>query len=423
MSNQLNPQQDTASLIAEKIGSYYHILQEKKEMHKIIREVAEEKLLDYYIEENMEEAVEELKELLETGQISEEEAIEAYGKLREKALFNMDRFYKFDDILLGYKSRSTKIWDESFDEVLRENKVLHRVKKVLKKEEQRYNIASFALPNEKYMKIHESLNLSKEEKAAASDALKEEQKALKKELQLQSFDEVISAFKSNKEVLSSLQEIYEKDRANLFELMIKENLSEVAANEEGTMSFKMFERFAGYDTEKIAKQKIEKKFVFFYAQREDGTVECKDWFTGETFSFTKSATHDGHVLSFRKNTLSIDGVELETPDIKDVSLFKKSDYKEIEKLKWQVAYGTVEMNGLDFLAQCKTSTTLVEKMIDEGKLPPNVLDRFRYMGKEEDIQLIFEMIEEEADNNRKFFFVKKRQKRAARYERLQRREA
>ena len=423
MSNQMTEIPETASLIAEKIGSYYHILQEKKELHKIIREVAEAKLLDYYIEENMEEDLEELQELLETGQISEEEAAETYEKMRKRALFLIDRHYKFDDILLGYKSRSTKIWDDAFNEILLEKKILHKAKSVLKKDEARFNIAKFASPNDKYLKIHESLGLSKEEKADIDAQLDEERKALKKELQLQSFDELIATFKENKKTLQSLETLYEQDRDSLFKLMTTENLTEVAADDEGTLSFKLFERASGYDTAKIAEATIEKKFLYFYAIDSSGTVSCKDWFTKETFSFSKETMHDGHRILEKHGTIYVDDTALMAPDIQDVSLLKKNDYKEIEKLKWSVAYGEIPLNGLDYLKQCKTSTSLVEKLIDEGTLPPNVLDRYRYMGKEEDIKLIFEMIEQEADNNRKFFFVKKRQKRVARYERLQRREA
>lgn len=423
MSNQTAQYDDTAAMIAEKIGSYYHILQERKELHKIIREVAEEKLLDHYIAETFEEDVEELEELLNEGQISEKEALVAYGKLREKALFSIESFYKFDDVLLGYKSRATKVWDESFNAVLLEKELVPFAKTVLKKEEARFNIASFALPNDKYLKIHETLNLSKDEKASASEAAKELRLEQKKQLQLKSMDELILLFKSNKETLKTLEAIYEKDRETLFTLMLKEDLTEVAANEEETLHFKLFERAAGYDTHKIAKSRVKKKFLFFYAIRGDGTVECKDWFTGETFTFTVDITHDGHRISFKEDTLYVDGHTLTTPDMEDVSLLKKKDYKEIEKLQWKVAHGDVEMSGIDFLLQCKTSSTLIEKLIDDGQLPPNVLDKYRYIGNVDDIKLIFEMIEEDADNNRKFFFVKKRQKRTARYEKLLRLQA
>lgn len=421
--NQMEPYPDTASMIAEKIGSYYHVLQERKELHQLIRDVAEEKLLEHYMDEHYEEDLEEINELLEDGQISENEAEEMVENLRKKALFNIDSFYKFDDVLLGYKSRATKVWDESFNEVLREKKLLPLVKTVLKKDELRYNIASFTRPNEKYLKIHESLNMSKEEKAMANEEAKELLKAQKKQLQLKSMDEIILLFKNNKEALKTLENIYEKDRKDLFELMTKEELTEVPANEEGTLFFKIFERSGGYDTTEIANNDIEKKFVYFYAVKSDGSVECKDWFSGETFTFTVDTTHNGHRLSYKDEVLYVDGAALTTPNLADVSLLKKSDYKEIEKLKWNVAYGTLKIPGLDFLENCKTSSTLVEKLIADGELSPSVLDEYRYIENEQSIKLVFEMIEEDSDNNRKFFFVKKRQKQAAQYEKRRSREA
>lgn len=395
----------TPESIAKKIADYYGELKERETLHGLIREVAEENLLDFFIENEMESELIDLKDQWEDGTITEEEYEEEKIKLRDTAKIRIDNTYVFEGLMLKYKKRTSWSWKKELDEELEDIGCLHLCKDVLKSSEARHNIAMFKLPNDKYIRIHNHLKESKEEKKDRKVAEEEALAENRKLLQLKSMEELMLLFKENKEELSKLEEMYQNDREELFEEMEKKNLSEVFGNEEETLSFKMLERTGGYDTKEIVQNNILKKFLFSFHFLDDGKVECKDWYTGETFSFLKETEHDGHTISIQDTTLFVDGQMLETPELEN--LFKKKDIKEIVAKKLFVSYGELEISGTDFLKTCKTSSTKVEKLVEEGKLKLSVYDQYRYVKDEKDMSLVFEVVEEESDVKRRTYFHKR----------------
>lgn len=397
----------TAQKIATKIFSYYNEMKEREALHKLIREVTEEKVLDHYIETKMQEKYEPLEDQLMAGLISEEEFNQAKIDLRPLAKRWMDESFIFEGHILKYKVRKAWSWSAELDEELEDIGCLHVVKEVLVSQENRHDLLAYKLPESKYVRIYNHLNDSTEEKKTrkANDAEKLNEN--KKQLQLKNMEEILMLFKENKEALKKLEEQYEKDRAKLMAEMEEKDLELVLADEEGTVGFKLLGRTGGYSTADIAMGTVDKKFLFTYKEGEDGKIEAKDWYTGKSFELLGDTLHDGHTLLLDKDVLHVDGIPLYSPDLADFKELSKKHIKSIVAANLHVAYGTLEIDGSTFLKTCKTSTSKIEQLVEEGKLPLSTLEKHRHIASEDDISVFFEMVESEADVQRRTFFHKR----------------
>lgn len=413
-SNHNNFPQDENPIeeLVKKIESYYNELKQRKNLHKIIREVSEEKILDKKIAEDFEEELEALNDKLDNDLISEESFNEELEELREKAKNQIDTTYLYDDVILKYKKRTSWSWKEEFNEVLLDLGRLHECKTILKSDEKHFDIADFRLPDEKYIKIYEQLQATKEQKKIQKELEKEKDFENKKQLQLKDMDELISIFKENKIELNKLNKMYDKDRDKLLKAMIKQDIEEISSDK--GISFKTHDRATGYDNISIMNSTINKKILFTVKVLNEKEIECKDWFTKETFILKNSIEHDGHKVHLKDGKLFVDETPLYTPKKEEVDFLKKKDIKEIEKDQYALFYGTVPIDGLDFLMSRKTSSSKVEELIDKNALEPNVMKEYRYINSENDMNVFFEMIDEESDNQRKTVFFDKLSQRGQR---------
>lgn len=398
--------------IALDIHKYYDKLNERKDFQKLVREVAEEYILGKTIEEELPIELEEHRQAVDNGEFNEEEQNENYSRLLAKAKKLIEKTYISDGIVLKYKKRTNWHWKDEFDDELEAIGCLHLAKKITSFEENRYDIAEFALPAKPSLRVTNKSKLSKTQKEQKKIKDAELRKQEKDILQKKSLEELVLLFKRNKTEIDKLEKTYKADREILLATMEKEKVEVAMADEEGLFTVKMTELSGGYNTEELFFSTIDKRFFFLFALTENGEVYCEDLYAATSFTFSKQIDHEGHAITFSNGILSVDGVPLHTPPLDELKGLKKKDITYIEENLLTPAIGTVEVDGPDFFKSCKTASTQVEKLIDDGKLHPNVLKDFREIQSLDDITVHFEMIEDDTRALRSSIFRQKNNRRS-----------
>lgn len=363
--------QRTSQIIIDEIASYYPEMTDRKTIHEVIKEVAKEKMNKLGVDDYLHNGV----------------------------------------IMQNKKDPNYTLKEDELNEEAENRGFLHSIKKINKEHETRYNIVDFKRPASKYVRIHNSI--PKETKAELDEKNEAFIKNEKERLTKKDWNEFILAFKENNKKKKQLEERYEKDRKELMHTMIKEDENKIYATEgvnKGKTSFSLLDKKADYNMKDMLFSEIEKRFLFSFKANSSNIITVKDWYTSDVFEFESDSTylHDGHTIEFQHGTLLVDGIHLESEDLDETKVIKKKNKKELMKNNEYLVSGLVPVAGSDFLKSLPSSSSKIQHLIEKGIITEKEFKSFRFIEKEEDFGLKFEMITEESDSERRSFFHQRR---------------
>lgn len=316
---------------------------------------------------------------------------------------------------LHYKRKSDYTWKkEEFNEELEDNGgqyLLAKAKKVDKHvtsflhvivqnedgTEEKHDMSYFALAPEAYVRPYPKgvRKKKKNENQDTNDQPLSEEELYYDQLMKQSIEEVVTAYKLDKMDFEEAKNRYEQLKKALLQAMMSEDLEDVQS-EMG--KFTILYKAPSYDLTAIIGHRFTKTLAYQVVNNE-GTLEVTDLFSKETRPLPLDTPFvlDEHTLLFTEKGLEVDGQRLFMHTENDGSMF---------------ASGETEIDSATLLRQLPFSTQDIERLIDDGLLHPKTLDRFRYVASIDDLNVHFEIIEEDTHNARIEMFMRRQSRRA-----------
>lgn len=337
-----------------------------------------DEILNYYPEVRYQKnRLEVMKEFLKEGyeglkQIAEEEG-------NELDVLNIN------GILVREKVRKNYTWSKDFLEEMVDLGKAHLILTMGNKLNKRFDLRDFELPkNPENKRLKNTLRKTPHEALQEEVSLKEEQNIWK----ATPYEELVEMYMRYKKRYDLKNSQYEADREILFRLMKEEGTEDVTG-------FSIVDETTKYDFQKMYNVELQERLQLAT--------------NGEVFVDLLTDT------IIELNPDELEGVEVVKKRFQKPRLLKLGEMLGDE---FQFIEGyRIEEN---ILSRFKVSTSKVEEAVDEGFLNPMVLKTEKLIEKEEDIQLVFEIITEEQDRKRREtgyeIFAKKAVERSLRME-------
>ena len=296
--------------------------------------------------------------------------------------------------------------------------ILHEIVSPSTKHEKEYDIAPYRLPVNQYAKPYPP-TLPKDEKERLTQEQEEKTMLFLEELQKKNLNELVLMYRENNLTKKQLERDYKAKVTHLTSLMKKEELTAIYPDDDSEFCFKLTNEQAQYDALKILQSGIQKTMLFAFKRKANGEAEVIDCFRKNAFTLKTSLAYFSHTLTLRGEEISVDGVPLETLLPNKTTGLKKEEKQRFVKEGFLMAKGNVPYSGLAFLKTLDPVTKLIEEQIDKERFDHNTLEKWRYLESEEDITVVFEVIDEELDAQRRSVYYDRMMKRAQRHRKTQ----
>lgn len=316
--------------------------------------------------------------------------------MREKIeLSQIDRF-SYESVVLKFKKHTNWKWKDEFIDSLYEEAKLPLAVTVNKSMEKRFELEEFRVDNGHHIRLYPTRSKAKtEQKNLKIEALTEEFSAL-------SLEDLVVEYKINKMDYQLAEEQYETLKKKLFNSLRDTNSDSFGCS---LGNYKIVKNDPKYDISNIHASTITKNVTFVYkAQGSDATVY--DLYNGYQFSFSRTTTYEEHTLTCQHGQLYIDGEVLVPFDgLSAMNKKMKKVYEPLVSEGYQFVTGSIEIEGEDFFRHCPLSSTKVTELMNQGIVDPKSLEKYRYIDSLDDIDVRFEVIDEETEAERKVFFL------------------